>query len=199
MYCRGCWYVLDGLTEHRCPECGRAFDPALRKTYHIKPRGRWWLRIVRRSAAIFLGATALVGGYFYLQHVLTEQALAKLKTAGGLPMRRQGDLVGVVFGEIALGPLDDADLEALNSLAEMIQILDFRGRPVMTDAGLAQVAGLSHLDWLLLDGSPITDAGLEHLKSATRLKHLSIRNTGVTDKGIAELRQALPNVTIQGP
>ncbi|MFG0252061.1 MAG: hypothetical protein ACF8NJ_04220 [Phycisphaerales bacterium JB038] len=26
-YCRGCGYRLDGLGEHRCPECGRAFDP----------------------------------------------------------------------------------------------------------------------------------------------------------------------------
>ncbi len=24
MYCRKCRYVLDGLTEHRCPECGMA-------------------------------------------------------------------------------------------------------------------------------------------------------------------------------
>ena len=22
MYCRTCWYVLDGLEDDRCPECG---------------------------------------------------------------------------------------------------------------------------------------------------------------------------------
>ncbi len=33
MYCKGCWYVLDGLPENRCPECGRPFDPKRRRTY----------------------------------------------------------------------------------------------------------------------------------------------------------------------
>ena len=27
MYCLGCEYRLDHLSEHRCPECGREFDP----------------------------------------------------------------------------------------------------------------------------------------------------------------------------
>lgn len=27
IYCRKCRYVLDGLPENRCPECGTAFDP----------------------------------------------------------------------------------------------------------------------------------------------------------------------------
>jgi rubrerythrin len=26
--CRDCGYALFGLPENRCPECGRAFDPA---------------------------------------------------------------------------------------------------------------------------------------------------------------------------
>lgn len=28
MYCLGCDYCLDHLTEQRCPECGRTFDPS---------------------------------------------------------------------------------------------------------------------------------------------------------------------------
>ena len=27
MFCLDCGYPLDGLAEHRCPECGLAFDP----------------------------------------------------------------------------------------------------------------------------------------------------------------------------
>lgn len=27
MRCKTCRYSLSGLTEHRCPECGNAFDP----------------------------------------------------------------------------------------------------------------------------------------------------------------------------
>lgn len=33
MYCKGCWYILDGLESRRCPECGRSFDPSNGKTF----------------------------------------------------------------------------------------------------------------------------------------------------------------------
>ena len=33
MYCLGCGYCLHGLTEHRCPECGRPFVPGDPRTY----------------------------------------------------------------------------------------------------------------------------------------------------------------------
>lgn len=32
MFCRRCGYDLTGLPSHRCPECGRAFDPSNRRT-----------------------------------------------------------------------------------------------------------------------------------------------------------------------
>lgn len=32
-YCLSCEYVLDGLSEYRCPECGRRFDPDDANTY----------------------------------------------------------------------------------------------------------------------------------------------------------------------
>ena len=31
--CLGCGYILDGLPEPRCPECGRGFDPDDASTY----------------------------------------------------------------------------------------------------------------------------------------------------------------------
>ncbi len=34
MYCRGCWYVLDGLTESRCPECDRVGELAEAQGHH---------------------------------------------------------------------------------------------------------------------------------------------------------------------
>ncbi|MEX2215084.1 MAG: hypothetical protein WD768_13195 [Phycisphaeraceae bacterium] len=44
MYCLGCEYRLDQLTERRCPECGRAFDPSDPHTFgetfvHLPTRG----------------------------------------------------------------------------------------------------------------------------------------------------------------
>ena len=35
MRCKTCHYSLEHLTEHRCPECGRAFDPKDPKTFDI--------------------------------------------------------------------------------------------------------------------------------------------------------------------
>jgi len=37
MFCLGCKYPLDGLAEHRCPECGRPFDPADSTSFTLKP------------------------------------------------------------------------------------------------------------------------------------------------------------------
>lgn len=39
-YCLGCSYNLRGLSEPRCPECGRAFRPAAPSSYSLTPRGR---------------------------------------------------------------------------------------------------------------------------------------------------------------
>ncbi len=36
--CLTCGYILDGLPEPRCPECGRTFDPDDPTTYVVKPQ-----------------------------------------------------------------------------------------------------------------------------------------------------------------
>ncbi len=69
MYCRKCGYVLDGLDEHRCPECGRPFDPGRRRTYRTRPRMRWWLRAL-------LTETRITGAG--LAHLGRSSSLAKL-------------------------------------------------------------------------------------------------------------------------
>src|SRR6476661_8874749 len=55
--CRGCGYALRGLNEHRCPECGRTFDPARRGTMRLplRPRrlARWLLRPQSRFGCSF--------------------------------------------------------------------------------------------------------------------------------------------------
>ena len=53
MRCLGCRYNLKGLAEHRCPECGRAFDPSDRNTFETrKPMTKW-------EAVVFFGLLAL--------------------------------------------------------------------------------------------------------------------------------------------
>src|SRR5688572_4899088 len=37
MRCLSCHYDLSNLTEHRCPECGRVFDPTDSRTFNDGP------------------------------------------------------------------------------------------------------------------------------------------------------------------
>lgn len=40
-HCFGCDYILDHLTEPRCPECGRGFDPLDPGTYRTGDQRPW--------------------------------------------------------------------------------------------------------------------------------------------------------------
>lgn len=56
MRCKTCHYPLAKLREHRCPECGRTFDPGDPKTFaHAVGLGRELLEV-----AAFLGLSMLI-------------------------------------------------------------------------------------------------------------------------------------------
>lgn len=63
--CRRCQYPLRGLTEPRCPECGREFDPENPKTYHVRPRRQLTPRFGSRGGTLdrtaYLAAFVLAG------------------------------------------------------------------------------------------------------------------------------------------
>ena len=68
IYCCKCGYDLRAQTApHRCPECGRAFDPADRRTFLTRPpRGarRW----AKRSVMVVLAVGVLLAmcwGWLY--------------------------------------------------------------------------------------------------------------------------------------
>lgn len=50
MRCKSCHYPLTKLPEHRCPECGRAFDPGDASTWELealaKRRAWTWVMLV---------------------------------------------------------------------------------------------------------------------------------------------------------
>jgi len=66
--CLRCGYLLRGLPERRCPECGTEFDPAEPETYAdpARPKGRRGLEPLGPPSLIVVGAAcafaAVVGG-----------------------------------------------------------------------------------------------------------------------------------------
>jgi hypothetical protein len=68
--------------------------------------------------------------------------------------------------------------------------------PAATDAAIVQVACLSRLEYLYLEGPSICNVRLAHLKGLTKLSVFCLRNTQVTHAGEKELNEALPSLTI---
>jgi hypothetical protein len=67
--CAGCNYPLRGLTEYRCPECGREFDPdnlvSVNLGRPLTPLARWLIGPIGMewSAVILVGCAAGVWVY----------------------------------------------------------------------------------------------------------------------------------------
>ena len=96
--------------------------------------------------------------------------------------------------DIAGLPITDADLAQLAGLTNL-RVMHLEKTPT-TDAMLAHLKGLKNLTYLNLYGTQVTDAGLPQLKELTNLKSLYVFETKVTDAGIAALKQTLPNARI---
>jgi hypothetical protein len=88
-------------------------------------------------------------------------------------------------------------LKELPHLREL-DLVDFRDKPGITDAGLKHVGEMRSLVYLQIHMSSITDEGLMHLKDLSELERLSLSDTRVTEAGVQRLQLALPNCKITG-
>jgi Leucine rich repeat/Leucine Rich repeat len=79
----------------------------------------------------------------------------------------------------------DAGLANLEGLSEL-QTLVLTGTKV-TDVGLSNLRGLAHLQNLTLSGDTITDAGLVNLSQLPRLQELDLARTNITDAALKHL------------
>ncbi len=82
--CLACYYILDGLTESRCPECGRSFDLNDPTTYESGPNRRR----PRRRTLILLGTVSLVSlaailGFQEVRHSWVETSATQVCTECG--------------------------------------------------------------------------------------------------------------------
>ena len=71
-----------------------------------------------------------------------------------------------------------------------VTLVNLGGNPYVTDAGLANLAGLSQLHTLLLERTPITDAGLAHVADLQSLRVLNVQGTLVGDAGLGQIAEA---------
>jgi len=77
-----------------------------------------------------------------------------------------------------------------------LKFLWLSNNTTITDAGLAQIKGLTALRGLHIDDTLVSDAGLAHLKGMSRLETLNLAGSRVTDGGVLNLERALPSVQI---
>jgi hypothetical protein len=104
------------------------------------------------------------------------------------------DVANLAELDLAGVQLTDADLANIAGLKNL-RVLHLEKTP-LTDAGLEHVKGLTNLTYLNIYATAVTDAGLAKLKSLTNLKSLYVFETKVTDTGIATLKEALPKANI---
>jgi len=130
MYCRQCSYQLKGVESPRCPECGREFDSADRRTFRARKyvplhRRRWFLVMM----CILL---AYVGSYLYLSR-------------RGIALGRQWQVEGFYF----FPPFEETDFWRLRNYGcacfyfPLLVIEDWlgTGKGFSWDSGIMSVSG----------------------------------------------------------
>jgi hypothetical protein len=131
--CLDCGYILHGLAEFRCPECGREFDPEDPESFSIKPpfvRWKFWLPglllafgagtflwlILFPTTGVGVAVTIVVPfsmgailGYSCRRGMAVQILLGLLVLLAVslvmLTFRLEGIFCALILGAIALGPL----------------------------------------------------------------------------------------------
>jgi Leucine-rich repeat (LRR) protein len=122
------------------------------------------------------------------------KVIAALKTVRELEL--DGPILKSSGDKVVYAPQQIGD-EALKNLAPMtaLQRLSLDGTHV-TDAGLKHLAGLKNLQVLVLSDTKVTDAGMEALTKLPKLEQVNVLNTKVTDEGIGVLKRWKPELKI---
>jgi hypothetical protein len=189
MYCRGCGYQLAGLSENRCPECVRSFDPANHRSFHRHPPRHWLVQWLYRAEILVLVLATLCGatlGWAYLGWREEQPLIAALRQTGaGVHARWSGPywLYRLLYQANLLGSGMDSALWYLPQRADIVTIQS----RTLTGEALHHLTRLRHLVRLEIDGGRISDSVLTQM-GRLRLRSLSLRRVRVTD---VELRALL--------
>ena len=106
------------------------------------------------------------------------------------------DIKGLQLGDVQI---TDAGLENLRGLTHLWKL--YLNNMEITGTGLKHLKELPGLRMLVFVGTPVTDSGLQHLRGLTSLETLVLFNTEITDAGLANLRElpGLKRLSLRGP
>ena len=204
-YCRKCGYALRGLSEARCPECGRGFDPGNPRTTRRRPPRRGMRWVWRAGFALLTLVLLLAGawGWLYWDWRLEQQALAEFEwedvtTGPLLPHWLDGeDNANAIWLSKHLGSLGfvlvratklriaDRTLLVTPPTPDFSLLSNFhRLRSVVIEDysvnDLSPFANLTELECLIIRGDNITDltklAGLTHLRELRLIYMPKVKN-----------------------
>ncbi len=109
------------------------------------------------------------------------------------------DLPGLRGLQLQDVQITDAGLENLRGLTHLWKL--YLNKMEITGTGLKHLKELPELRMLVFVGTPVTDSGLQHLRGLNSLEILVLYDTEITDGGLSNLRElpGLKRLTLRGP
>ncbi len=187
------------------------------------PAERTWRRFMRISTRGLMILTLLIGaclGWIIRDARIQRDSVAAIKRAGGMvhydwawhngviniygkppAPRWLVDRLGVdYFGHVtsvSIWNLKSPD-QGLAQVANLtrLEALMIQGGLRLSDSGLVGMNRLTNLRVLDLANTTVSDSGLAHVKTVTTLRSLDLRMTSVTAAGVNDLQAALPKAKI---
>jgi Leucine-rich repeat (LRR) protein len=92
--------------------------------------------------------------------------------------------------------ISDPGLALIPKAVPDLEWLDLNGARKITDAGVANLRGLTKLSGLSLYETEIGNPALDAIKEMKSLKSVNIKRTNVTDAGIEDLKKARPDLVV---
>jgi len=130
-----------------------------------------------------------------MEKMKQEEALKEIRRAGGsYKVSGKKPRRWVVAVDLHGSLITNPGLAHLAGLSRLLH-LDLSGTSI-SDAGLKSLRDLRKLQTLKLTSTKVTDAGLENLKGLKELQTLDLHYTNVTSAGVQDLWKALPNAKI---
>lgn len=100
-----------------------------------------------------------------------------------------GQIVGADFRSNGGEDEDLLELKEMTTLKHLLLGGSVYQRSSVSDAGLAHLSGLTHLETLEWSFTTITGEGLEHLRTLVNLRSLAIQDSWFTDDGLVHIKE----------